>query len=75
MISKRPLRPGEMLLPGMRGVEVVRTYDTFGDGRTQIETSRNMVAGNKWLSYSVRHYQGDKRWPHDRFFKSIGWQP
>lgn len=75
MISQRPLRPDEMLLPGMRGVEVVRTYDTYGNDRTQIEVSRNMVVGNKWLSYSVRHFQGDKRWPHDRFFKSIGWKP
>ena len=75
MISQRPLRPEEMLLPGMRGVEVVRTYDTYGNDRTQIEVSRNMVVGNKWLSYSVRHYKNDKRWPHDRFFKSIGWKP
>jgi len=75
MISQRPLRPEEMLLPGMRGVEVVRTYDTFGNDRTQVEVSRNMIVGNKWLSYSVRHYKNDKRWPSDRFFKSIGWKP
>ena len=75
LISQRPLRPEEMLLPGMRGVEVVRTYDTFGNNRIQVEYSRNMVVGNKWLSYSVRYFQGDKRWPQDRFFRSIGWKP
>ena len=75
MTSHRSLRPEEMPLPGMRGVEIVRTYGSFGESGTQVAYSRSMIVGNKWLTYSVRHYKSDKRWSHDRFFKSIGWKP
>lgn len=74
-ISERMLKPSEMPLPGMRGVELSYRYMAFtGDG-PQIEVSRNMYVGNKWLSISVRHFENDKGWPRDRFFNSMTWRP
>lgn len=74
-ISQRPLKPSEMVLPGMRGIELVYSYTGFGADGSQIETSRNMYIGNKWLSVSVRHFERDKSWPKDRFFNSVTWRP
>ena len=64
-----------MPLPGMRGVETVKTYSAFGSDGNQVETSRDMFVGNKWLSVSVRHFETDKRWSADRLFKSVSWRP
>ncbi len=75
LISSRPLKPSEMPLPGMRGVETVVRMQSFDDGGGQIETARNMFVGNKWLSVSVRHFASDTRWSADRFFKSVAWKP
>ena len=75
LISSRPLRPAEMPLPGMRGIEVVSRYLGFGSDGPQIVYSRNMYVGNKWLSVEVRHYENDKSWPRDRFFNSVTWKP
>lgn len=74
-ISQRPLKPSEMPLPGMRGTELVYAYSGFGADGRQIETSRNMYAGNKWLSVSVRHFEKDQSWPKERFFNSVTWRP
>ena len=75
LVSHRALKPAEMPLPGMRGIETVTRLDGFGSDRSQIEYSRSMVVGNKWLAVSVRHYEGDKNFPHDRFFRSVRWAP
>jgi hypothetical protein len=75
IISTRALKPSEMPLPGMRGVEIVKTYSAFGSDGDQVETSRNMFVGNKWLSVSVRHFENDNRWSADRLFKSVSWRP
>lgn len=74
-VSQRALKPSEMPLPGMRGVELVYTYSSFGADGAQVETSRNMYVGNKWLSVSVRHYENDRSWSKDRFFNSVSWRP
>lgn len=74
-VSHRALRPEEMVLPGMRGIETVTRYGAFGSGSSQIEISHSMFVGNKWLAVSVRHFEGDKRWPAARFFKSVEWRP
>ena len=75
-VSQRALKPSEMPLPGMRGTELVYRYGSrFDPDGLQIEVSRNMYAGNKWLSVSVRHFEKDKSWPHDRFFNSVTWRP
>lgn len=74
-VSQRALRPSEMPLPGMRGTELVYRYSGFGADGPQIEVSRNMYVGNKWLSVSVRHFESDRSWPHDRFFNSVTWRP
>ncbi|MFS2112181.1 hypothetical protein ACCC88_20990 [Sphingomonas sp. Sphisp140] len=74
-VSQRALKPSEMPLPGMRGTELVYTYSGFGSDGNQIETSRNMYVGNKWLSVSVRHFEKDRSWPKDRFFNSVTWRP
>lgn len=74
-VSQRPLRPSEMPVAGMRGTELVYRYIGFGSDGSQIETSRNMYLGNKWLSLSVRHFEKDRSWPHDRFFNSVTWKP
>ena len=76
-VSQRALKPSEMPLPGMRGTELVYLYGSaFDGGDTQLETSRNMYVGNKWLSVSLRHRQNEK---HDsqraRFFQSVTWRP
>jgi hypothetical protein len=75
LVSQRALKPAEMPLPGMRGVEVVSRIYTFGGDGAQIEYSRNMYVGNKWLSVSVRHFETDNSWQRDRFFKSVTWKP
>lgn len=75
LVSHRALRADEMLLPGMKGVETVTRYGAFGGDRDQIEISHSMYVGNKWLAVSVRHFEGDKRWPAERFFKSVSWKP
>lgn len=75
LVSHRALRPDEMVLPGMKGVETVTRYGAFGGDRDQIEVSHSMYVGNKWLAVSVRHFEGDKRWPAERFFKSVEWRP
>ncbi|WP_422057083.1 hypothetical protein [Sphingomonas sp.] len=74
-ISQRPLKPSEMPLPGMRGIELVYAYSGFGAGGDQIQTSRTMYVGNKWLTVSVRHFEKDRSWPKDRFFNSVTWRP
>ena len=74
LVSHRALRPDEMVLPGMKGVETVTRYGGFGGGG-QIEISHSMYVGNKWLAVSVRHLEGDKRWSAERFFKSVEWKP
>ena len=75
-VSQRALKPSEMPLPGMRGTELVYRYQSaFDDSGPQIEIARNMYVGNKWLSISVRHFEKDNRWPHDRFFNSLTWAP
>lgn len=75
LVSHRALRPDEMPLPGMKGIETVSRYGAFGSDRSQIEISHSMYVGNKWLAVSVRHFEGDKRWPAERFFKSVEWRP
>jgi len=75
IISTRPLKPSEMPLDGMRGVEVVKRYQSFDADSSQIETSHDMFVGNKWLSVSVRHFQSDSRWSPQRLFKSVDWRP
>lgn len=75
LISHRALRPDEMLLPGMKGIETVTRYAAFTGNGDQIEISHSMYVGNKWLAVSVRHFEGDKRWPAERFFKSVEWRP
>jgi hypothetical protein len=74
-VSQRTLKASEMPLPGMRGTELVYRYTGFGSDGSQIEVSRNMYLGNKWLSVSVRHFETDKSWPHQRFFDSVTWRP
>lgn len=74
-IGQRELKPSEMPLPGMRGIELSYRYTGFMGSSSQIEISRNMYLGNKWLSVSVRHIENDNRWPRDRFFKSVMWKP
>ena len=75
-VSQRMLKPSEMPLPGMKGTELVYRYGSTFGGDVQIETSRNMYLGNKWLSVSLRHKQNDR---HDsqraRFFQSVTWRP
>ncbi|TFI56622.1 hypothetical protein E2493_19250 [Sphingomonas parva] len=74
-VSQRALKPSEMPLPGMRGTELVYRYGGFGGGG-QLETARNMYVGNKWLSVSVRHGEGDDHAAERaRFFRSVTWQP
>lgn len=74
-VSVRALKPSEMPLPGMQGTELVYRYlGGFGSGN-QIETARNMYVGNKWLSVSVRYFEGDKNWSPQRFFDSVRWTP
>lgn len=75
LVSHRVLRADEMVLPGMKGVETVTRYGAFGGDRDQIEISHSMYVGNKWLAVSVRYFEGDKRWPAERFFKSVEWRP
>jgi len=53
----------------------VKTYSAFGSDGDQVETSRNMFVGNKWLSVSVRHFENDNRWSANRLFKSVSWRP
>ncbi|WP_157073820.1 hypothetical protein [Sphingomonas soli] len=74
-VSQRTLKASEMPLPGMRGIELTYRYGGFFGSGDQIEVSRNMYLGNKWLSYSVRHFEGDTAWPRDRFFNSVRWAP
>jgi len=74
-VSQRALRPSEMPLPGMRGIEIVTRSMSFGSDEPQIEVARSMYVGNKWLAVSVRHFENDKSWPHDRFFNSVTWRP
>ncbi|QIL03107.1 hypothetical protein G7078_10175 [Sphingomonas sinipercae] len=75
LIGRRPLKPSEMPIAGMRGIETTRRISTFGSDGSQIERSRDMFGGNKWLSVSVRHFENDKRWSADRLFKSVSWRP
>jgi len=75
LLSTRPLKPSEMPLPGMRGIQVTKRISTFGSDSSQIEIARDMFVGNKWLSVSVRHFENDKRWSADRLFKSVSWRP
>lgn len=75
LVSHRALRADEMILPGMKGVETVTRYGAFGGNSDQIEISHSMYVGNKWLAVSVRHFEGDKRWPAERLFKSVRWNP
>lgn len=73
-ITHRALKPTEMPLPGMRGVELVYRYGIMGSD-PQITVDRRMYVGNKWLAISVRHFEADKGWPRDRFFNSVRWAP
>lgn len=75
LLRHRPLRPEEMILPGMRGIETVTQYASFVSDKPQIEIARSMYVGNKWLTASVRYHEGDTRWPAERFFKSVEWKP
>ena len=75
LLRHRPLRADEMILPGMRGIETVTQYEAIGGNKPQIHISRSMYVGNKWLAVSVRYFEGDTRWPAERFFKSVEWKP
>jgi hypothetical protein len=71
VVKVTPLRPAQMPLAGMKGVEVVRRLSSgFFDG-DQIEVSRTMVKDGQRVDISLRYFEKDRSQNLQRFLNSL----